>query len=343
MVNRIYPVDAIGGAPAYSGRALRQTQAPFLAGALAGRPLGARSGVRPGTSPTTVTATTTTWSCGPHAGVLDVQAAAEAGPYTFAIDAAVTGAMTAANASNPRIDIIYDQMTDTAEDGTGNVAATVSPKYLAGTAAAVPTAPAAPARSIVLARINVPRSGAGNPSVTWVAPHAVGAGGMLPVWDQAERDALTKSEPLLIWRLDKHWAEIWNGSGWEAIGRHAERNPRLSINTNGNTGGDANLGQVIVGRSPQAQRVMVEIAGTISPSSQGDAGLDLVVSAGTVVQNPQVRIFTSIGAQWYGYARRAYVDVAANTDCTISVFSRSSVVANYQVTVDFEILAAGQY
>jgi len=118
LTNRIWPADAINGAPAYSGRALRQTQAPFLAGATSSRPLGARSGVRPGTQTGTVFATSTTWTCRAHAGVLDVMTAAEAGPYTYAIDASVSGAVDASNASNPRTDIVYVQLADPAEEGT---------------------------------------------------------------------------------------------------------------------------------------------------------------------------------------------------------------------------------
>lgn len=181
MPNRIWPVDAVAGSPLYSGRALRQTlMAPLVAGARTGRPLGGRSGVRPGTPTTTVSATSTTWTCGPHAGVLDLQAAAEAGPYGYSVDAAVSGAMTAANQTNPRIDIVYVQLDDPAE-GDGTSAPAVTPKYLAGSAGQTPSAPAAPARSMVLAQINVPASGGGAPSVTWVAPYSVAAGGVTPV------------------------------------------------------------------------------------------------------------------------------------------------------------------
>lgn len=181
MVNRSWPLDAVSGAPVYSGRALRQTQvAPFVGGATAGRPLGGRSGIRPGTSTALVTATSTVWTVGAHAGVLDVQAAAEAGPYGYAVDASVTGAVTAANASNPRVDIVYVQLADPAEsDGTTTPGITVG--YLAGTAAAVPVAPSAPARSLVLSQINVPKSGGGSPSVSFTAPYTVAAGGTLPV------------------------------------------------------------------------------------------------------------------------------------------------------------------
>jgi len=190
MANRLWPADAISGTPAYSGRALRQTQSPFLAGATAARPLGARSGVRPGTSTTTVTVSTTTWSCAPHAGVFDVETAAEAGPYTYAVDSTVAGAITASNASNPRVDIVYAQMTDAAEDGAAPGAPAVAViGYLAGTAAATPTAPAAPARSFVLAQINVPRTGGGSPTATWVAPYSAASGGVISFATRAQLDA----------------------------------------------------------------------------------------------------------------------------------------------------------
>lgn len=178
MVDRIGPVDAASGAPQFSGRWERQVRSPYLGGATAVRPLGARSGVRPGTSTTTVSATSTTWSCGSFAGVIDGEPAAEAGAYTFAFDAAASGTLTAANASNPRVDIVYVQVDDPSEsDGTSVPA--VRRGYLAGVAAATPVAPAAPARSFVVAQINVPVAGGGNPTVTWVAPYAVAAGGVL--------------------------------------------------------------------------------------------------------------------------------------------------------------------
>jgi len=182
MSERTWPVDAVGGAPRYSGRALRQLHSPYLAGATAADPFGARSGVRPGTATGLVTATSTTWRCGMHAGVLDEQPAVEAGPYTYAIDAAVSGAMNAADASNPRTDRVYVQITDAAEGNAAeNTPPSVTVKYLAGTARADAPVPALPPRSMRLARINVPKQGGGSPTVTFEAPYSVAAGGVLPV------------------------------------------------------------------------------------------------------------------------------------------------------------------
>jgi hypothetical protein len=185
MTITVYPADAVSGTPNYSGRMLRQTMAVAFAGASAARPLGARSGVRPGTPSSTVTATSTTWTVQPHAGLLDLETALQASAYAYSSDAAVTGTMTAANATNPRVDVIWVTVNDAAEsDGTSaSTPPNVAFGYSAGTAAASPVAPgvgqgspAVPTRSMIIAQINVPVSGGGSPTVTWIAPYCAAAG-----------------------------------------------------------------------------------------------------------------------------------------------------------------------
>jgi len=179
MVDTLHPADAVSGAPSYTGRKLRQTQSPFVGGATSARPLGARSGCRPGTPSSTVTASSTTWTVQPFAGIADLEAAVEAGPYGFAFDAVATGAMTAAHATLARQDGMYVQIDDPAEsDGTATPVA--RRLYLAGTAGSG-TPPTTPARSFRIATIAVPASGGGSPTVTWEDVYAVAAGGILPV------------------------------------------------------------------------------------------------------------------------------------------------------------------
>jgi hypothetical protein len=202
-----WPVDAVGGAPEYSGRDLRQALSPALAGATAIRPLGALSGVRPGTPADTVEVSGSTWTCHPHAGVIDGQSAAEAGPYWYAVDADVTGPVDAANATNPRQDLIYARISDPAESD-GSTDPEVEILYLAGTAASSPTPPATPARSIPLAVLNVPKAGGGATTVTWVAPYMAAPGGLVYVRNATERAALaaawvpTAENPLAVFRGD---------------------------------------------------------------------------------------------------------------------------------------------
>jgi hypothetical protein len=74
------------------------------------------------------------------------------GAYTVYNDAATTATVTAADATNPRIDKVVVTVNDSAYTGsTNNVVFAV----VAGTAAVSPTAPATPANSLSLATIAV--------------------------------------------------------------------------------------------------------------------------------------------------------------------------------------------
>ena len=185
MTITLWPANAVAGSPSFSGQKLRQALGVAMGGASTARPLGARSGVRPGTPNTTVTATATTWTVKPHAGIVDAKVSAAAGAYYYATDANVTGAVTAAGAS-ARSDLVYVLITDP-EDGLTVPTATFG--YTAGT----PGLPATPAGAMAIATINVPISGGGSPTVTWTAPYAVAAGGVIPVRNTTERDALVSS------------------------------------------------------------------------------------------------------------------------------------------------------
>ena len=214
MVDTIFPVDAVAGSPSYGGRMLRQVNAVAFGGATAARPLGGRSGVRPGTSTTTVTATSTTWTCGPLAGVADVETAAEAGMVSFAFDANATGAVTAANATYARRDLIYVQVDIPVEDGSS--VPVVTRKYVAGVASGTPVDPALPvSRAFAIARINVPASGGGSPTVTWIAPYAVAAGGILPVPSSASYPAAPYTGQVVD-DAALGYALRWNGSAWKS-------------------------------------------------------------------------------------------------------------------------------
>lgn len=170
MAITVLPIDASAGSPSYSAQAFRQALSALIGPAPTGRPLGALSGVRPFTSSSTVFlsgGSNFTWNVAAHSGVLDTEVANASGPYLYATDGTDTGTITAADATNPRVDIIYVQVNDTVQDGSGLRNGVVG--YLAGTPAASPNPPATPTRSIVLAQINVPKVGSGNPSATWTA------------------------------------------------------------------------------------------------------------------------------------------------------------------------------
>jgi hypothetical protein len=194
---------------------LRQALGVLLGGASAARPLGGRSGVRPGTSGLG-SATSTTWTVNPHAGALDLEASSAAGPYLYSVDdTSNTGTVTAADATNPRIDLVYVTLNDPAE-GDGSSAPGAVFGYAAGVAASSPSAPATPARSMALFTINVPKSGGGSPTTTDVAPFTSAAGALTIVRTQADRDAMPLHDGKGVYRLDTERPEFYNAtdSAW---------------------------------------------------------------------------------------------------------------------------------
>lgn len=279
MTITVWPVDAVAGAPNYTGRMLRQTNTVAFSGATSARPLGARSGVRPGTPSTTVTSSSSTFTINPHAGLLDLETALQASAYAYSIDAAVTGSVTAANASNPRVDIIYVQLNDPAESDGSSTPGLSGTYYLAGTAAASPVAPATPARAMVLAQLNVPVSGGGSPTVTWVAPYLTAAGAERPVsaiasagsgnydgepaWDQTTHQAYRWSAGSTAWQLAADPAVFTGGAAYTPV-------------WSGEGGGSASLGTggTLVGRYKQTGKIVVgSLSMLVGTGATGPAGI----------------------------------------------------------------------
>lgn len=298
MAYTVFAADAVSGAPEYAGQDIRQALGVALGGATSTRPLGARSGVRPGTPTNTVTATSTTWTCKPVAGVIDKHPDAATGPYLWASDANVTGSVTAADASNPRKDIVYVQVSDpSTSDGSTTPGIVIA--YTAGTPAASPSAPTTPSRAFVLAEINVPASGGGSPSVTWVAPYAVAAGGVIPVRNTTERAAAgtgaTTENPVVVYRKDaaagSRLEYTDDGSTWYAL------TPAQTPGT-GTRGSDATTGPGTWGA-----------AATVSSYPLVQGGWYLVTATGTA----------SIGgaASTIRHRVRA-VDIAASSEWVIT-------------------------
>ncbi len=202
--------------PKYTAQQFRQGQAATHGGG-SGRQLGGRSGFRLGTPSTVLSATSTTWTLNACAAMIDPGASTHQGMYGWASDANVTGAVTAADATNPRKDIVYIQVNDSsAGDGSGALTADVL--YLAGTPAVDPAAPALPARSFLVGTISVPTSGGGAPSVVMNPARYVAAGGILPVADDAERLALTGYEGLRVDQADVDRTYRHNGARWAQSG-----------------------------------------------------------------------------------------------------------------------------
>lgn len=201
---------------AVTAQQFRQAQAATHGGG-AGRPLGGRSGFRVDTG-AVLSATSTTWTLTPCSAMIDPGATTHQGMYGWSTDANVTGAVTAADATNPRKDIVYIQVNDSsAGDGSGALSADVL--YLAGTPAVTPAAPTLPPRSFLVGTITVPQAGGGSPSVVMNQTYYAAAGGRLPVFAPADRPASPYAGQEIV-RLDRNnHVQAWNGTAWKWVSR----------------------------------------------------------------------------------------------------------------------------
>ena len=107
------------------------------------------------------------------------------GPYIVENRGSATVTVTAANVSNPRIDLVVAKIEDQAYSGAVNAWALA---VVAGTPAASPVAPSMPANSILLATVSVAAAAATitNANITdgrTVTPAAYRAGDTVPVTD----------------------------------------------------------------------------------------------------------------------------------------------------------------
>jgi hypothetical protein len=203
--------------------------------------------------------------------MLDPGAATHQGMYGWATDANVTGAVTAADATYSRKDIVYIQVNDSSSgDGSGALSANVA--YLAGTPAASPVAPALPARSFLVGTITVPASGGGSPTVILNPARFVASGGVLPVATAADRPA----SPYVgqqVCRLDRDgWIQTYTGlntsSGWEYKGAPKRVTAAVSAFTN---------------TSGTASRLLLTMTGlTKTYAQQFNARVRLSINCGTI-------------------------------------------------------------
>jgi hypothetical protein len=148
------------------------------------------------------------------------------GPYITGCDVTTPTPQTlaAADATYARIDRVILQVQDTAQDSSGQRQGILV--LLTGTAAASPAMPAPAAGSIYidLARIDVPKSGGGNPAVTDLRAYTAGAGAPTLVWNTGERDGLTQWPGRTVIRRDTWTTEVSDGTKWASpvTVRHAE-------------------------------------------------------------------------------------------------------------------------
>jgi hypothetical protein len=210
-------INADSGAPAYTANELRQAMA--LGVMWAGRHVGGRQGKRPGGNALDVSLAGSTITVQPGLAYVDPGLSAPQGGYWVALPVAENptgGPLAAADATNPRKDIVILRVYDHDEDASG--LRTARSEYIAGTPNASPVEPAVPSGSFRLATIDVPQSGGGSPVVSNNNPYTVAPGGILPVRSQTDRGTLTQYPGLPIWRIDRNWIEVSNGTTWRVQG-----------------------------------------------------------------------------------------------------------------------------
>ncbi|MFG2046129.1 hypothetical protein ACGFIW_01695 [Micromonospora sp. NPDC048935] len=201
-------IDASSGAPAYSAAELRQNMA--LALMYDGRALGARTGVRAGGTGLTVSLAGSTITAQPGVACVDPGLTTPQGPYWVSIPAAETHTLTAADASNPRKDIIVLRVYDHVEDSSGLRLART--EYLVGTPNPSPVRPTVLPGMLRLATIDVPKVGSGSAVVTNDAAYTVAAGAILPV--RAATDIAAGVAGRYRHRLDTGILEQDTGTVW---------------------------------------------------------------------------------------------------------------------------------
>jgi len=302
MTARVWPVDAVTGAPSYTGRALRQTQvAPLVAGATTARPLGSLSGVRPGTASNIVTATGTTWTVTPFAGIIDGEALAIAGPYQYAFDANVTGSVTAA-AGSARVDRLDVQVSDPAESDGSSVPSIAIVKNDGAPGSGVPVA--APARSHALAYINVPASGGGSPTITWVAPYVSAPGGLLYCNTFSQLPA-TANLADKCQAYDTGFVYRWNGSAWKPWESDWNSYTATLVNFTIGTGGAA-LNSTDYRWDLGRLRIRFRLYQGTSGQSVG-AGITVTIPSGVTLRTPSTaNLFIDGGATLFDVGVAVY-------------------------------------
>jgi hypothetical protein len=152
------------------------------------------------------------------AGVAIASRGASVGPYLGSNDGATTVTTTAAPGSGSRYDVIYLLFADV-EQGDADSHAVFGVAH--GTASGSPAEPSIPTGAVRIAKALIPsgttRTDTGV-TITKDVQYTVARGAPVPVRTQAERDAMTAYEGLVVRRLDNGLDNHYVGGGWDIFG-----------------------------------------------------------------------------------------------------------------------------
>lgn len=202
--------DVYTAAPEYSALDLRRLDAIVLHPD-SPDPAGAREGVRPhATDPVTLTGTTYNVTGG--VAVVYPRETSTSAAYRVYYDA-TSDTLNPADGSNDRLDGIDLQLQDDDEDGQGQRRARIV--YAPGTPSGSPVEPDLTENSLRIATILVEAGGSPGPSISRLAPYALGAG-VLPVRDGTDYPT-NPYTGMTVFRQDTGAFEVWFDGAWTGL------------------------------------------------------------------------------------------------------------------------------
>ena len=271
-------------------------------------PRTARSGVRPdGGGVVAVVAGTMQVTVSPFSAWIDGASSDAQSGYVFGLDAAQTLTLAAGDPVDDRYDAIIARVKDDAFDGSGATTATV--EVVQGTPGAGPVASSLlPGTSLALFDVLVPAGvslGTGGLSSanlgadrrSWLS----GLGGVLPVANQSERDALMVQPGAVVYRKDADQLEVWSGTTWR---------PYVPAD--------------------REQRGVANISGTATPTRSAPVALDAAIFNGAAPSNVQVTPRDS-------WADLAHVYVASRSANQFTVGARNIDGGNFSATTPVSV------
>lgn len=178
---------------------------------------GARQGILPAPGDPLKVTGTAGWQYSVNAGHVVTSRSDLDGAILFGNDGtALTDAVSAAPASGARYDLIYVRHQNIDAGGGETSDATLG--VVSGDASGTPTKPALPAGAVTIAEalVSAGATSTNHANVTITNPlgSTVARGGILPVANQAERDALAKYPGLAVYRIDTGAVEFCDGTSW---------------------------------------------------------------------------------------------------------------------------------
>ncbi|HVK21381.1 MAG TPA: hypothetical protein VM677_08475 [Actinokineospora sp.] len=185
----------------------------------------ARGGRRPGPGDTFKVAATGTPGANVtvQAGQLIIPASRGNGAYHTTSDAVDTIAIldVPADPSLQRNDLVVARQSDTYYTDASTAFTIARVLGTPGAGDPSPTAGGLSPDYVLLARVRV-TAGAStitNAMIDDLRPgYTVALGGLLPVGSAAERDALTTYDGRQVWRYDRDWIEVYDGTAWRVEG-----------------------------------------------------------------------------------------------------------------------------